>query len=179
MQPISTLFFAVLLTLGLTAPLAAQDSPATLPEEPSALPVEPPTEMPRASEPGHDDASEMVFVDAAEASLDEYLWVSRVLIVFADTERDPRFQEQLEELLADPEALLTRDLVVIVDSAPSAHSSVRTRLRPRGFMLAIVEKDGQVMSRKPSPRTVREISAIVDRFPMRRQEMLERRPAGR
>lgn len=118
-------------------------------------------------------------IAADDVTLDEYLWTSRVLVVFAQTERDPRFQEQLDALFEDPEALITRDLVVIVDHDPEARSSIRARLRPRGFMLAIIEKDGQVMSRKPSPRTTREIAAIVDRFPMRRQEMLERRPAGR
>lgn len=146
----------------------------------TALAQTPPQEALNTQDPAVTEAApEIVLLDAAETSLDDHLWVSRVLVVFAQTERDPRFQEQIEALLADPEAILSRDLVVIVDADPAARSSVRGQLRPRGFMLAIIEKDGQVMTRKPSPRTTREIAAIVDRFPMRRQEMLERRPAGR
>jgi hypothetical protein len=33
--------------------------------------------------------------------------------------------------------------------------------------------------RKPQPWSVREITRAIDRFPLRRQEMLERRPSGR
>lgn len=150
---------AIALGQALAFPAAAQDAPSTQSELPAA--------------------PSLTLINAADATLDEYLWTSRVLVVFAQTDRDPRFQEQLDALFEDPEALSSRDLVVIVDPDPEARSSIRARLRPRGFMLAIIEKDGQVMSRKPSPRTVREIAAIVDRFPMRRQEMLERRPAGR
>jgi hypothetical protein len=45
--------------------------------------------------------------------------------------------------------------------------------------LAIIEKDGEIKQRRPAPRDVREISAAIDHFPLRRQEILERLPAGR
>jgi hypothetical protein len=56
---------------------------------------------------------------------------------------------------------------------------VRPRLRPRGFSLVLMDKDGEVKRRNPAPWGVREITHAIDRFPLRRQEMLERRPAGR
>jgi hypothetical protein len=42
-----------------------------------------------------------------------------------------------------------------------------------------MDKDGEVKRRNPAPWGVREITHAIDRFPLRRQEMLERRPAGR
>ena len=84
------------------------------------------------------------------------------------------------ELLRDrPEALAERDVVVIVDTDPDGRSAVRTTLRPRGFMLAILGKDGQVALRKPSPWDVREITRTIDRMPLRRQEVRERLMEGR
>jgi hypothetical protein len=75
--------------------------------------------------------------------------------------------------------LIERDVVVVIDTDRHSDSDLRRLLRPRGFMLAIIEKDGTIAQRRPAPRDVREINAIIDRFPLRRQEMLERRPSGR
>ena len=51
----------------------------------------------------------------------------------------------------------------------------RKKLRPRGFMLVLVGKDGGVKLRKPSPWTVREITRSIDKFPDRQREVEERR----
>lgn len=112
--------------------------------------------------------------DGSEVDLADFLWTHRPVVVFADTPADPAFQRQMELLRARPEALAERDVVVIVDTDPAARSPVRTALRPRGFMLAIVGKDGRVEQRKPSPWDVREISRAIDRTPLRRQEIRER-----
>jgi hypothetical protein len=45
------------------------------------------------------------------------------------------------------------------------------QLRPRGFMLALVSKDGSVFQRKPAPWDVREISRAIDKLPQRQQEI--------
>ena len=50
---------------------------------------------------------------------------------------------------------------------------------PVNGLLAIIGKDGEIKQRRPAPRTVREIGEIIDRFPLRRQELLDRLPAGR
>jgi len=107
--------------------------------------------------------------------LSEYLWKNRVLVVFADTERDPRFLQQLELIEAFPDVLIERDVVVLTDTDPAAKSALRKQLRPRGFMLALVEKDGVVYLRKPAPLTVRELSASIDKHPLRQQEIRDRR----
>jgi hypothetical protein len=89
------------------------------------------------------------------------------VVVFADTPADPRFQEQMAFIEARKDVLAARDVVVIVDTAPSERSAVRTKLRPRGFMLALLEKDGTVFQRKPAPWDVREITRAIDKQPQR------------
>jgi hypothetical protein len=110
-------------------------------------------------------------LDGAEVSLEDFLWIARPVVVFADTPADPRFQEQMALIEARIDVLTVRDVVVIVDTDPAAQSAVRTQLRPRGFMLALLSKDGSVFQRKPAPWDVREISRAIDKLPQRQQEM--------
>ena len=125
------------------------------------------------------DAAAFAPLEAANHTLDEFLWLNRVLIVFADSPNDPAFRTQMQHLSRECPALVERDVVVIVDTAPATPSPIRRQLRPRGFSLVWVDRDGGVRFRKPLPWTVREISQAIDRSPLRRQEMLEGRPAGR
>ena len=109
--------------------------------------------------------------DAADLTLAEFQWVSRPIIVFADSPNDPRVAEQLALLAERPEPLLERDVVIIVDTDPAARSAIRTELRPRGFALVVMQRDGQVGFRRPSPRDVREIIRGIDNFALRQEEM--------
>ena len=113
--------------------------------------------------------------DGAEVTLDQFKWLARPVVVFADTPADPAFSLQMEYLRARPKELADRDVVVIVDTDPDGWSEIRTRLRPRGFMLVIMGKDGQVELRKPAPWDVREITRTIDKMPLRQQEMRESR----
>jgi hypothetical protein len=118
-------------------------------------------------------------VDAAGVTLDEFLWLKRPIVVFADTPNDPAFQRQMQRINADLAPLEERDVVILTDTDPAARTEVRQRLRPRGFSLVLMDKDGEVKRRNPAPWGVRDITHAIDRFPLRRQEMLEQRPAGR
>jgi hypothetical protein len=109
--------------------------------------------------------------EAGELTLEEFMWVARPIIVFADTPADPRFQEQMLLLADRPEPLMERDVVIIVDTDPSARSPIRTALRPRGFALVVMQKDGNVGFRRPSPRDVREIIRGIDNFSFRQEEL--------
>ena len=110
-------------------------------------------------------------LSAEEAKLDEFQWLKRPIVVFADTPADPRFTEQMRLLSDRAEALDERDVVVIVDTDPDAESELRLQLRPRGFMMVLIGKDGGVKLRKPSPWDVREISRVIDKMPMRQDEI--------
>jgi hypothetical protein len=113
---------------------------------------------------------------AAQPALDDLLWVSRPLVVFADTPNDPRLQQQLRLLSERPEDLTDRDVVVLTDSAPDEAGPLREELRPRGFGVVLIDKDGVVVRRFPSPVSAREIVNQIDRLPSRREETGSRRP---
>jgi hypothetical protein len=116
----------------------------------------------------NDDA---IILKGAEINLDDFLWVNRPIVVLADSPDDPRFLEQLRLLQERLPDLKERDVVVITDTDPSQQTDLRQALRPRGFMLVLIGKDGGIKLRKPSPWSVREISRVIDKMPMRRQEI--------
>ncbi len=116
--------------------------------------------------------------DAVELNLNDFLWKKRPVVVFAETEADPAFQRQLELLLSRPDALTDRDVIILVDTNPDELSELRRELRPRGFMLALIGKDGEVKLRKPRPWNVRELTRVIDKMPMRQQELKDRRAAA-
>jgi len=74
--------------------------------------------------------------------------------------------------------LAERDVIVSTDTDRAIMSDVRTTLRPRGYMMALVGKDGRVALRKPSPWSVRELSRSIDKMPLRQQEISDRRTVG-
>ena len=95
--------------------------------------------------------------------------MARPAIIFADSELDPRVQRQLDLFDARAEELDERDVVIIVDT--ESDSVLRERFRPRDFQLVLIGKDGQVKYRKPDPVSVREIIRLIDRMPLRLQEL--------
>ncbi len=153
---------------------AAQDATTDPPQILSQTPVEPTPQDATA-----EDATTFGPISASETTLEQYLWLKRPIVVFADTPNDPAYQLQMTRIMDDLGSLEERDVVIITDTDPAARTSVRQRLRPRGFSLVLMEKDGEVKRRIPAPRAVRDIVHVIDRFPLRRQEMLEQRPAGR
>ncbi len=126
-----------------------------------------------------DSAPAFELRQATETDLSEFKWKKRPVIVFADSPDDPAFVEQMELLSAQPDRLNERDVVVIVDTDPDARSAIRLKMRPRGFMLTLVGKDGGIKLRKPFPWDVREISRSIDKMPMRQREIRERKEDGR
>ncbi|NDV98911.1 DUF4174 domain-containing protein [Salipiger sp. PrR002] len=116
---------------------------------------------------------------AGESTLDEFLWLKRPLLVFADNPSDPRYVQQIQLITERLDALTERDVVVITDTDPAARSPIRRAMRPRGFMIMLLAKDGSVILRKPSPWDVREITRSIDKQPLRQQEVRDRRDALR
>ncbi len=152
-MPLNTLIVSVFLassSLG-TAAQEAQ-SPSDSAESPAAIEILP----------------------AEQVELDSYLWANRVLVVFSDTPADPRYIKQMQMIEERPRDLLEREVVVVSDTAPKPPSDVRAKLRPRGFALVLVDKDGGVKLRKPTPWSTREIARSIDKTPLRIQEIRER-----
>jgi hypothetical protein len=116
---------------------------------------------------------------AAGVVFADQLYVTRPIVVFADSPNDPSFVRQMELLALDYAELAERDVILVVDTDPAAKTEWRTKLRPRGFSLVLLDKDLKPVIRKPIPWDVREITHAIDKLPLRRQEVLEQNPAGR
>lgn len=115
---------------------------------------------------------------AEDDPLAAYLWAARPVVVFADSALDPRFQEQMRDLESRAAELEKRDVVVLSDTDPAAQGPLRQKLRPRGFQLVLIEKDGRVIQRSPHPTRADALIRAIDRTPLRRQEVDERRGLG-
>lgn len=102
-------------------------------------------------------------------------WAQRPIVIFANSDKDPNFISQMEFLSQDIKALKERDIVVLVDTNPSLTSVLRKKLRPHGFAFILIGKDGQVKLRKPSPWNIREIARVIDKMPIRQQEITRKR----
>ena len=118
---------------------------------------------------------EEVILGSDVENLDEFVWIKRPLVVFADSPADPRFIQQMEFITDRLDELAERDVIVLTDTNPGGESALRERLHPRGFMLVLIGKDGTIYLRKPLPWDVREISRSIDKMPMRKQEIRDRR----
>ena len=116
-----------------------------------------------------------LFAPADMENLSQFRWKNRPVLVFADSPDDPAFVEQIELLRASEAELLERDVIVLTDTDPAARSPLRLQMRPRGFMLVLVGKDGGNVLRKPFPWSVREITRSIDKMPMRQREIRERK----
>lgn len=110
-----------------------------------------------------------------QPGLEDLLWVARPIVIFADSENDPRLAQQLAELEERAAELEDRLVVVLVDTDPAARGPLRQELRPRGFGLVLIDTDGGVVQRRPAVTTAREILNLIDRLPSRRQETGSRR----
>ena len=108
-------------------------------------------------------------------NLEIYEWTHRPIVIFANSDKDPNFISQIEFLSEDIKALLERDIIVLIDTDPKFSSSLRKKLRPHGFTFVLIGKDGQVKLRKPSPWNIREIARVVDKMPIRQQEIARKK----
>lgn len=124
-----------------------------------------------AAEDTSETAADPVFPTEVVEDLNDFVWLKRPVVVFADSPNDPNFARQMELLRARRDDLAERDVVVLTDTDPSAKGPLRQKLRPRGFALVLLGKDGGVKLRKPKPWAVRELTRVIDKIPLRQQEI--------
>ena len=110
-----------------------------------------------------------------DTNLKVYEWTHRPVVIFANSDKDPNFISQMEFLSEDIRALQERDIIVLIDTNPNFSSSIRKKLRPHGFAFILIGKDGQVKLRKPSPWNIREIARVIDKMPIRQQEIARKK----
>ncbi|WP_210530505.1 DUF4174 domain-containing protein [Rubellimicrobium arenae] len=164
---------------GAAAPgTAAEPGPEAAPE---ANPKANPEPGPEAAPDAPPDAVALWRADptgvlpAAQVELGAFLYLARPLVIFGDSPRQPQVAEQLRLLAADAPGLARRDVAVILDAEPAPPSPVRQALRPRGFEIVLLDKDGRVAIRRPAPLSAREIGRAIDRTPSRQDELRQPR----
>lgn len=166
-----SLLLAALLMLAAALPAAAQGAALAVGAE------QPQAEVTEDAASAEDEAQTEGAQEEAEApspldsvgpfpagtlELSEFQWRRQVLAVFADTPHDPAYQRQLEFLHERLDALDTREVTILLDSAPADATPLRHALRPRGFAIVIVGEDGRVLQRRPNPLSVRDITRLID-----------------
>ncbi len=109
----------------------------------------------------------------SDVDLEDMIWAARPLIIFANSPLDPTFKQQMALLQESFEVLIERDVMVVVDTNPNSKSILRKNLRPKGFVWVLIGKDGTVKLRKPFAWDMRELSRVIDKMPMRQQEIKE------
>lgn len=123
-----------------------------------------------------DNQTQSAPISAEGVELSQFVWTNRIVVVFADNPADPAFVDQMQMLAKEPGELASRDILVITDTDPAARTAIRLKLRPRGFSLVWIDKDGAVRLRKPIPWSVRELTHAIDKTPLRLQEIAEPKP---
>ena len=107
----------------------------------------------------------------SDVDLSDMVWVARPLVIFTNSPLDPTFKEQMALLQEGLDMILERDVMIVVDTNPKLKTALRKNLRPKGFVWVLIGKDGSVKLRKPFAWDMREISRVIDKMPMRQQEI--------
>lgn len=115
---------------------------------------------------------------------DAWAWKHRVLVVFARGENDPALAKQRRQLARFESGLLDRDMSVIEVVSGTAKTRVGPDLKLTGaaltayagtagnaFEVMLFGKDTGMKLRSDQPVSVDDLFTLIDKMPMRRQEM--------
>ncbi|MEM0942705.1 MAG: DUF4174 domain-containing protein [Pseudomonadota bacterium] len=108
---------------------------------------------------------------ALAGPLDAHRWEHRPILVFSAAD-DPRLASQQALFEADRQALDDRRNVVIIETDPS--SALAKHYRPDAFTVILVGLDGGEKFRANRVVEPSELNGLIDRMPMRRQELNRR-----
>ena len=119
----------------------------------------------------------------AQNDLTKYRNNNRLLLVFAPSKGDPRWQKQNLLLAGSAAEFQERDLLRFdyLEKSGHAGAALRTRygVKPGQFRVLLLGKDGHVASSGPTPLSLQTLTEQIDRMPMRREEMRRAREHGR
>lgn len=101
----------------------------------------------------------------SEAEPLSFIGAGPAIIVFADAEDDPFLVRQLAALAEEVERLAARDVVLLIDAAPSEEGPLRQKFRPSGFRVVLLDAEGDVVRRRPSVTTARWLIEEIDEMP--------------
>lgn len=110
-------------------------------------------------------------LDPKVADLSPYRGEHRLVLIFADDKADVAYIEALEHLQAAEDGLRERDVLVLMDTTPSAQGKVREAVGAQGFTIALVGKDGEQKLSSDTLIPADELFDKIDAMPMRQAEM--------
>lgn len=111
----------------------------------------------------------MVFtMPVKAASLDDYVWKNRVLLVF----NDAPLRKQSAIISDAQNGFKERDFVIINAGSDDADYA-RFNIDADAFTVILIGKDGGVKARWDAPVQANDVFSIVDAMPMRQREMRE------
>ncbi len=111
---------------------------------------------------------------AADA-LGPLLWKQRAVVVLGAGPDDARFSRQVEALRARHHLLDDYETKLIAAAPGDAGLRGKLGLPPHGFAVVLVGKDGGVKETWREPVEPARIFGLIDRMPMRRDEVRSRR----
>lgn len=85
------------------------------------------------------------------SDLTQYRWHNRPLVIFAPSKTDPAYITQMSMLEKQQAELAERDIIVLIDTSPTANGTLRKQLNPKGFEVVLVGKDGGMKLRETTP----------------------------
>ena len=130
-------------------------------------------------------ASVHAFAEPMPFSLGQWQWQKRVLVINASGADDAAFKEQLEALAASETEFRDRDMVLVtllddanssagdrqLTSAEIAEVRAGLGIEAGEFAVRLIGKDGGVKLSQDAPVAMNKLYGLIDRMPMRRQEM--------
>ena len=112
--------------------------------------------------------------EAKSASLSDYRWKSRVLVIVAPTAEDSELIAQRRLFKEASKGMAERDVVLLEAAGDSERArQIRSQLSAGSgqFRAILVGKDGNTAFSSGKPVTAAELFGRIDAMPMRRDEM--------
>lgn len=104
----------------------------------------------------------------------------RALLVFAPSDQNPSFQQQMNILTAHTHEMQDRDLLALPMVTTTEQDQQQRDLRhrfhvpPERFMVILIGKDGSEKLRRDIPLTAEQLEQTIDAMPMRKDEIRQR-----
>lgn len=102
------------------------------------------------------------------ANLNQYQWHYRPIVVFAPSNTDADYVQQMSILEKSKAELADRDIIVLSDTSPALKGHLRSQIDPKGFEVVLVGKDGGMKLRQQTPLSSEALLSTVDSMPMRK-----------
>ena len=107
----------------------------------------------------------------ADIDLAGFKWKNRVLVVLAPSESDTQLKEQRANDAAAAAGFSERDLIEVAEIGAEGPLHRRFGIGISDFQVLLIGKDGHSAQQWPKPVSSEVLYSVIDRMPMRREEM--------